>query len=430
MPSPRAHLTRTYGEGDSAVHALRGVSLDLPRGQFTAVMGPSGSGKSTLMHLLAGLDTPSSGTVSIAGDGHHEHERPRADAPAPQAHRLRVPVVQPAADAVGGGEHRAARWPSRRKPDRPTRSTPCSRASASTSAATTVRPSSPAASSSASRRPRPDHPADRPVRRRADRQPRLRVRRRGPASSCATPSSSTARRPLMVTHDPRAAATADRVLFLADGRVVADLDQPTEADDPRGDEGGRPMNRVALRGLAARPVRTALTMLAIVLGVAMVSARVHADRHDARRGGHPVAAAYDGTDAVVSAKTAFKTRRDRRTAKRPTVDAELARARRSVPQVATAVGDITDEAKIVGRDGKPVGDGPYFGAGYDSRTAGAQATTPFRLDSAAGPPRRTRSSSTPRRPRTSATRSAPTSASPRRARRASTPWSASPASAA
>ena len=60
-------LTRTYGEGDSAVHALRGVSLDLPSGQFTAVMGPSGSGKSTLMHLLAGLDTPSSGTVSVAG---------------------------------------------------------------------------------------------------------------------------------------------------------------------------------------------------------------------------------------------------------------------------------------------------------------------------------------------------------------------------
>ena len=60
-------LTRTYGTGDSAVHALRGVSLDLPAGQFTAVMGPSGSGKSTLMHLLAGLDTPSSGTVKVAG---------------------------------------------------------------------------------------------------------------------------------------------------------------------------------------------------------------------------------------------------------------------------------------------------------------------------------------------------------------------------
>ena len=61
-------LTRTYGEGGSAVHALRGVSLDVPEGQFTAVMGPSGSGKSTLMHLLAGLDTPDAGSVRIAGE--------------------------------------------------------------------------------------------------------------------------------------------------------------------------------------------------------------------------------------------------------------------------------------------------------------------------------------------------------------------------
>jgi putative ABC transport system ATP-binding protein len=61
-------LKRQYGEGESAVHALRGVSVDIPRGQFTAVMGPSGSGKSTLMHLLAGLDRPTAGTVQI--DGH------------------------------------------------------------------------------------------------------------------------------------------------------------------------------------------------------------------------------------------------------------------------------------------------------------------------------------------------------------------------
>src|SRR5689334_20488258 len=60
-------LTRRYGEGESAVDALRGVSLQIPRGQFTAVMGPSGSGKSTLMHILAGLDVPTSGTVTIEG---------------------------------------------------------------------------------------------------------------------------------------------------------------------------------------------------------------------------------------------------------------------------------------------------------------------------------------------------------------------------
>jgi putative ABC transport system ATP-binding protein len=60
-------VTRRYGEGESAVDALRGVSLEVPAGQFTAVMGPSGSGKSTLMHLLAGLDTPTAGTVHIGG---------------------------------------------------------------------------------------------------------------------------------------------------------------------------------------------------------------------------------------------------------------------------------------------------------------------------------------------------------------------------
>jgi putative ABC transport system ATP-binding protein len=60
-------VTRDYGEGDTIVQALRGVDLEIPPGQFTAVMGPSGSGKSTLMHILAGLDRPTTGSVSIDG---------------------------------------------------------------------------------------------------------------------------------------------------------------------------------------------------------------------------------------------------------------------------------------------------------------------------------------------------------------------------
>jgi putative ABC transport system ATP-binding protein len=60
-------VCRRFGEGEAAVDALAGVSLELPAGAFTAIMGPSGSGKSTLMHVLAGLDKPTLGTVTIDG---------------------------------------------------------------------------------------------------------------------------------------------------------------------------------------------------------------------------------------------------------------------------------------------------------------------------------------------------------------------------
>jgi putative ABC transport system ATP-binding protein len=60
-------LSRRYGEGDAAVDALAGVSTGFDRDRFTAIMGPSGSGKSTLMHILAGLDKPTSGSVTLDG---------------------------------------------------------------------------------------------------------------------------------------------------------------------------------------------------------------------------------------------------------------------------------------------------------------------------------------------------------------------------
>src|SRR5215204_1274872 len=61
-------VVRRYGDGETAVHALRGVDVDIETGRLTAVMGPSGSGKSTLMHILAGLDRPTAGVVRIAGE--------------------------------------------------------------------------------------------------------------------------------------------------------------------------------------------------------------------------------------------------------------------------------------------------------------------------------------------------------------------------
>src|SRR3954464_1146140 len=72
LPVPEAVVTardvvRRYGHGDTAVDALRGVSLDVAEQRLTAVMGPSGSGKSTLMHILAGLDQPTAGEVTVGG---------------------------------------------------------------------------------------------------------------------------------------------------------------------------------------------------------------------------------------------------------------------------------------------------------------------------------------------------------------------------
>jgi putative ABC transport system permease protein len=140
------------------------------------------------------------------------------------------------------------------------------------------------------------------------------------------------------------------------------------------------MTRVALKGMASRPLRTFLTALAIVLGVGMVSAAFTLT--DTMRGAADSlsSAAYDGTDAVVSARTAFKvdTSSDW-TVQKPTVDASVLNQVRAVPQVGTAIGDVSDQTQIIGRDGKPRGAGPYFGTGFDSRTPGAEKLTAFRL---------------------------------------------------
>ena len=138
------------------------------------------------------------------------------------------------------------------------------------------------------------------------------------------------------------------------------------------------MSRVTLRGLAARPIRTLLSALAIVVGVAFVCAALTLT--GAMRGAADSlsAAAYDGTDAVVTARTAFEPGMES-FAERPVLPAAALEKVRSAPGVDVAVGDITDTAQIIGRDGDPVGDGPYFGSGFDSSTPGAAELTPFRL---------------------------------------------------
>ena len=95
------------------MHALDDVTVGLPAGQFTAIMGPSGSGKSTLMHCLAGLDTLTAGQVLVGDTDLASLSRPRAHDPAPGPARLRLPVLQPAAHADRRGEHHPARRPRR-----------------------------------------------------------------------------------------------------------------------------------------------------------------------------------------------------------------------------------------------------------------------------------------------------------------------------
>ncbi len=222
-------LTRTYGEGDSAVHALRGVSLDLPSGQFTAVMGPSGSGKSTLMHLLAGLDTPSSGAVSVADmDITNMKDReltrlrrkhigfvfqsfnllPTLSAEENIVLPLAIAGKRPPADEINTLIARVGL--DERRDHRPAELSGGQQQRVAIARALITRPTVLFA----------DEPTGN-----LDSESGA-----GILQLLRDAVDIDGQTTLMVTHDPRAAAIADRVLYLADGRVVADLEQPSEAD--------------------------------------------------------------------------------------------------------------------------------------------------------------------------------------------------------
>jgi putative ABC transport system ATP-binding protein len=222
-------LTRTYGDGDSAVHALRGVSIDLPVGQFTAVMGPSGSGKSTLMHLLAGLDTPSSGAVSVAGqDITRMKDRqltrlrrkhigfvfqsfnllPTLSAEENIVLPLAIAGKRPPQEEIDALITRVGL--AERRGHRPAELSGGQQQRVAIARALITRPTVLFADEPTGNL---DSEAGAGI---------LRLLR----DAVELDGQTT----LMVTHDPRAAAIADRVLYLADGRVVADLARPTEAD--------------------------------------------------------------------------------------------------------------------------------------------------------------------------------------------------------
>src|SRR6478735_5492096 len=136
------------------------------------------------------------------------------------------------------------------------------------------------------------------------------------------------------------------------------------------------MVKVALRGMATRRLRTALTALAIVLGVAMVSAAFTVGDTMRQAADSLSTSAYKGTDAVVSAPAAFKT--DGIGAS-DTVSASVLNEVRAVPGVGVATGDILQEARLIGHDGKAIGQGPYFGMGYDASASNTQRLNPLHI---------------------------------------------------
>jgi putative ABC transport system ATP-binding protein len=220
-------VSRQYGDGESAVHALRGVTLEVPVGQFTAVMGPSGSGKSTLMHILAGLDRPTNGRVLVGSEDITEM-------PDKQLTKLRrrhigfvfqsfnlLPMLTAEENillplSIAG-----------RKPDKA------------------------AVASLIARVGLDDRLDHKPSQLSGGQQQRVAIARAlasqptvlfadEPTGNLDSTSGTEVlallreaveldrQTTVMVTHDPRAAASADRVLFLADGHIVDDIADPTE----------------------------------------------------------------------------------------------------------------------------------------------------------------------------------------------------------
>jgi putative ABC transport system ATP-binding protein len=220
-------VTREYGDGESAVHALRGVTLKVPVGQFTAVMGPSGSGKSTLMHLLAGLDRPSNGRVKIGGQDITE----LGDKQLTKLRRRHIGFVFQSFNLLPmlTAEENIL--------------LPLSIAGRKVDKA--------AVDSLIARVGLGDRLGHKPAQLSGGQQQRVAIARAlasrptvlfadEPTGNLDSTSGTEVlallreaveldrQTTVMVTHDPRAAATADRVLFLADGRIVDDLAAPTE----------------------------------------------------------------------------------------------------------------------------------------------------------------------------------------------------------
>jgi len=224
-----AEVSKRYGEGDSHVDALRGVSLEIEEARLTAIMGPSGSGKSTLMHILAGLDRPSAGSVSIDG----VEITPMNDSQLTLLRRAKIGFVfqffnlLPMLTAEENvllplsiaGRKPDGEWLEQlletvgiadRRRHRPAQLSGGQQQRVALARALVSRPSVLFA----------DEPTGNLDSQTSDDV--LRLLR----DSVDELSQTT----VIVTHDPHAAARADRILFLADGQIVKDVHESTAAE--------------------------------------------------------------------------------------------------------------------------------------------------------------------------------------------------------
>jgi len=219
-------LRKTYGSGENAVHALDGVDVELAAGQFTAVMGPSGSGKSTLMHVTAGLDTVTSGTVWVGDTDltalkEKELTRLRRDRVGFVFQQFNLVPTLTAAENIALPMRLAGRTPDQawldrivevvglgdRLRHRPSELSGGQQQRVAVARALVARPEVVFA----------DEPTGN-----LDSRSGLEV-----LSFLRRSVDENAQTIVMVTHDPVAASHADRVVFLADGQVVDDMTEPT-----------------------------------------------------------------------------------------------------------------------------------------------------------------------------------------------------------
>ncbi len=339
-------VTRRYGEGDWAVDALRGVSVAVEEGELVAVMGSSGSGKSTLMHILAGLDRPTSGEVWIGseaiaklGDTQLTKLRRRHIGFVFQFFNL-LPMLTAEENILLplqlAGDKPDREWVDEliadvgldeRRRHRPSELSGGQQQRVAIARALVSRPSVVFA----------DEPTGN-----LDSQTSAEI-------LALLRESSLRLRPDDGDGDPRAAGGHDRRPNLLPRRR---RDRPgarllERARDPRGDGGGEPdMIGVALRGLAGRKLRAVLTAFAIVLGVAMVSGTyVLTDTID-KAFSNLIGETYAETDARITGK-AVDIDFQFESAATPGVPETMLEDVRALPSVAVAGGTIVDEETLL-----------------------------------------------------------------------------------